>query len=163
MSLNSSQYIGKEYNDIYLHLYLMISETPHPIIQKLSILACCLYLYTADIVLSVSMHTLNNILRDYYMIFFIPALVSARDSHIKSDSEAGGLISGTIWKISWHNLFITYFTLTFFKYLLLYCRKDFLKWQIAKINSLREFSLFNLQIFLLRVWFQKDIKQCRYV
>ena len=67
---------------IYLHLYLMTSETPHPIIQKLSILACCLYLYTADIVLSVSMHTLNNILRDYYMIFFIPALVSARDSHI---------------------------------------------------------------------------------
>ena len=98
---------------IYLHLYLMTSETPHPIIQKLSILACCLYLYTADIVLSVSMHTLNNILRDYYMIFFIPALVSARDSHIKPDSEAGGLISGTIWKISWHNLFITYFTLTF--------------------------------------------------
>ena len=110
---------------IYLHLYLMTSETPHPIIQKLSILACSLYLYTADIVLSVSMHTLNNILRDYYMIFFIPALVSAWDSHIKPDSETGGLISGTIWKISWHNLFITYFTLTFFKYLLLYCRKDF--------------------------------------
>jgi hypothetical protein len=25
-----------------------------------------------------------------------------------------GLIPGTIWKISWHNLFITYFTLPFF-------------------------------------------------
>ena len=27
-----------------------------------------------------------------------------------------GLISGTIWKISCHNLFITYFTLTFSKH-----------------------------------------------
>ena len=32
------------------------------------------------------------------------------------------LIPGTIWKISCHNLFCTYFTLTFFKHLLLYCR-----------------------------------------
>jgi hypothetical protein len=35
-----------------------------------------------------------------------------------------GLIPGTIWKISCHNLFFTYFTLTFFKHLLLYCSKD---------------------------------------
>ena len=35
-----------------------------------------------------------------------------------------GLIPGTIWKISCHNLFITYFTLTIFKHWLLYCRKD---------------------------------------
>ena len=35
-----------------------------------------------------------------------------------------GLIPGTIWKISCHNLFFTYFTLIFFKHLLLYCRKD---------------------------------------
>jgi hypothetical protein len=34
------------------------------------------------------------------------------------------LIPGTIWKISCHNLFITYFTLTFFKHWLLYCKKD---------------------------------------
>jgi hypothetical protein len=58
------------------------------------------------------------------MTFSILALVSARDFHIKPDSEAGGLIPGTIWKISCHNLFITYFTLTFFKHLLLYGRKD---------------------------------------
>jgi hypothetical protein len=31
------------------------------------------------------------IIRDYYMTFSILALVSARDSHIKPDSEAGGL------------------------------------------------------------------------
>ena len=36
--------------------------------------------------------------------------------HIKADSEAGGLIPETIWKISCHNLFITYFTLTFSKH-----------------------------------------------
>jgi hypothetical protein len=42
------------------------------------------------------------------MTFSISALVSARDSHIKRDSEAGGLIPGTIWKMSCHNLFITY-------------------------------------------------------
>jgi hypothetical protein len=35
-----------------------------------------------------------------------------------------GLIPGTIWKISCHNLFITYFTLTFSKHWLLYCKKD---------------------------------------
>jgi hypothetical protein len=34
------------------------------------------------------------------------------------------LIPGTIWKMSCHNLFITYFTLTFSKHLLLYCRQD---------------------------------------
>ena len=43
-----------------------------------------------------------------------------------------GLIPGMIWKISCHNLFITYFTLTFSKHWLLYCKKDL---------------LFNLQIF----------------
>ena len=74
---------------------------------------------------------LFKMLRDYYMTFSISALVLARDSHIKSDSEAGGLIwvegwliPGTIWKISCHNLFITCFTLTFFKHWFLYCKKD---------------------------------------
>jgi UDP-N-acetylmuramyl pentapeptide phosphotransferase/UDP-N-acetylglucosamine-1-phosphate transferase len=32
------------------------------------------------------------IIRDYYMTFSISAQVLARDSHIKPDSEAGGLI-----------------------------------------------------------------------
>jgi len=55
----------------------------------------------------------QEIIRDYYMTFFILALVSAWDFHIKPDGEAGGLIPGTICKIPSHNLFITYFTLTF--------------------------------------------------
>jgi hypothetical protein len=33
----------------------------------------------------------------------------------------------------------------------------------CKNKSLRELSLFNCQIFLLRDWFQKDMKQCRSV
>jgi hypothetical protein len=68
-----------------------------------------------------------------------------------------GLIPGTIWKISCHNLFITYFTLTFSKHRLLYCKKDL--WT----DKLRELPLFNLQIFLFRFWFQKYTKQCRSV
>ena len=51
-----------------------------------------------------------------------------------------GLIPGTIWKISCHNLFITYFTLTFFKHLHLYGRKDLL----TENKSSRELPLFNL-------------------
>jgi hypothetical protein len=35
-----------------------------------------------------------------------------------------GLIPGTIWKISCHNLFITYLTLNFFKHWLLSCSRD---------------------------------------
>ena len=38
------------------------------------------------------------IIRDYYMTFSISALVLARDSHIKPDSEAGGLI----WVEGWY-------------------------------------------------------------
>jgi hypothetical protein len=38
------------------------------------------------------------IIRDYYMIFSILALVLARDSHTKPDSEAGGLI----WVEGWY-------------------------------------------------------------
>ena len=34
----------------------------------------------------------RSVLRDYYMTFSISALVLARDSHIKPDSEAGVLI-----------------------------------------------------------------------
>jgi hypothetical protein len=124
------------------------------------------------------------------MTFSISALVLARDSHIKPDSEAGGLIPGTIWKISCHNLFITYFTLTFSKHFK--CSRPEYSWKIARwtlntnqsINQpsidfyiakkifeltnyenkfLRELPLFNLQIFLFRIWFQKYTKQCRSV
>ena len=37
-------------------------------------------------------YSIDDVLRDYYMTFSISALVLARDSHIKPDSGAGGLI-----------------------------------------------------------------------
>ena len=55
--------------------------------------------------------------------------------------QGRGLIPGTIWKISCHNLFITYFTLTFSKHWLLYCKKDLWTDKLRKINPLE--SCFN--------------------
>ena len=76
-------------------------------------------------------------------------LYQARKRSWRADMGQG-LIPGTIWKISCHNLFITYFALTYiFKLWLLA-----LNWQIVK---LRDLLLINLQIFLFRVWFQKDL------
>jgi hypothetical protein len=50
-------------------------------------------------------------------------LYQARQRSWRADMGRG-LIPGTIWKISCHNLFITYFTLTFSKHWLLFCKKD---------------------------------------
>ena len=74
-----------------------------------------------------------------------------------------GWIPGTIWKISCHNLFITYFTLTFPKHWLLYWIYKIFELTNCKNKSLRELPFFNLQIFLFRIWFQKHMKQCRSV
>jgi hypothetical protein len=43
------------------------------------------------------------------MSFSILALVSTRDSHIKPDCEAGGMLPGPIWEMPCNDLFITYF------------------------------------------------------
>jgi hypothetical protein len=64
------------------------------------------------------------------------------------------LIPGTIWKISCHNLCITYFTLTFSKNWLLYCKNIF-ELTNCENKSLRELPLFKLQIVLFRVLFKK--------
>jgi hypothetical protein len=70
------------------------------------------------------------LLRDYYMTFSILALVSARDSHIKPDSEAQGLIwvegryqgrYGTFHVIIYLSHIVHWLV---FKHWLLYCRKD---------------------------------------
>jgi hypothetical protein len=44
-----------------------------------------------------------------------------------------------------------------------YIAKKILELTNCKNKSLRELTLFNLQIFLFRVWFQKHTKQCRSV
>jgi hypothetical protein len=73
-----------------------------------------------------------------------------------------GLIPGTIWKISCHNLFITYFTLTF-PSIDFYIARKIYEQTNCENKSVRELPLFNLQIFLFRIWFQKYTKQCRSV
>ena len=60
-----------------------------------------------------------------------------------------GLIPGTIWKISCHYLFITYFTLTFFEHWLLYCRKDL--W-IDKLQKLILKGVAFVQLANIFVW-----------
>ena len=70
------------------------------------------------------------IIRDYYMTFSISAPVSAQDSHIKPDSEAGGLIWVEGWYQGRYGKFHVIIYLShilhwlFFKHWLLYCRKD---------------------------------------
>jgi hypothetical protein len=73
-----------------------------------------------------------------------------------------GLIPGTIWKISCHNLFITYSTLTF-PSIDFYIAKKIYEQTNCENKFVRELPLFNLQIFLFRIWFQKYTKQCRSV
>jgi hypothetical protein len=56
---------------------------------------------------------------------------------------------GTIWKISWHNRFITYYTLTFSKYCLLYCKKDL--WT-EKLRKRRKFCHFTAVTICYYMW-----------
>jgi hypothetical protein len=49
-----------------------------------------------------------------------------------------GLIQGTIWKISCHNLFITYFTLTFFSSIDFYIAEKIFVLTNCEIKSLKE-------------------------
>jgi len=103
------------------------------------------------------------ILRDYYMTFSISALVSARDSHIKPDSEAGGLI----WVEGWYQgrygkfhviIYLSHILHLLFSSIDFYIAEKIFELTNCENKSLCELSLFNLQIFLLRIWFQKDIK-----
>ena len=55
-----------------------------------------------------------------------------------------GLIPGTIWKISCHNLYITYFTLTF-PSIDFYIAKKILELTNCENKSLRELPLFNFE------------------
>ena len=107
----------------------------------------------------------NPIFRDYYMTFSISALVSARDSHIKPDSKAGGLIWVDGWYQGRYGKFHVIIYLSHilhwlvFKHWFLYCRKD-LELINCENKSLRELPLFNLQIFLFRVLYN-DVRVCK--
>ena len=95
------------------------------------------------------------------MTFSISALVSARDSHIKPDSEAGvpmwveGWYQGRNGKLyviiySSHILHLLFLSIDF------YIAEKIFELINCENKSLRELLLF-------RAWFQKDIKQCRSV
>ena len=108
------------------------------------------------------------VLRDYYMTFSISALVLARDSHIKPDSEAGGLI----WVEGWYQgRYGKFHVLIFLSHILhwpfpsidFYIAKKIYEQTNCENKSIIELPLFNLQIFLFRIWFQKYTKQCRSV
>ena len=102
------------------------------------------------------------------MTFSISALVLSRDSHIKPDSEAGGLI----WVEGWYQgpyekfhviIFLSHILHWPFPSIDFYTAKKIFELTNCENKSWRELPLFNLQIFLLRVWFQKYTKQCRSV
>ena len=101
-------------------------------------------------------------------MFSISSLVSAQDSHIKPDSETGRLI----WVEGWYQRrYGKFHVIIFLSHILhwpfpsndFYIAKKIFELTNWENKSLRELHLFNLQIFLLLVWFQKDIKQCRSV
>jgi hypothetical protein len=112
-----------------------LSETPCPDCYRNS---CCFGFYClhrfAFILIDIFLKIYNN-KRLLHDIFHIGPGINPRLTYQARQRSWGadmgrGLISGTIWKISCHNLFITYFTLTFFQALTLILQKR----QNAKIN-----------------------------
>jgi hypothetical protein len=96
------------------------------------------------------------IIRDYYMTFSKSALVLARDSHIKPDSEAGVLI----WVEGWYQgrygkfhviIFLSHILHWPFPSIDFYIAKKIYELTNCENKSLRELPLFNLQTFLFRV------------
>ena len=108
------------------------------------------------------------IIRNYYMTFSISALVLARDSHIKPDSEDGGLIwveglyQGPYGKFH-VIIFLSHILHWPFPSIDFYIAKKIYEQTNCENKSLIELPLFNLQIFLFRIWFKKYTKQCRSV
>jgi hypothetical protein len=114
------------------------------------------------------------IIRDYYMTFSISALVLTRDSYIKPDSEAGGLI----WVEGWYQgpygkfhviIFLSHILHWPFPSIDFYFAKKIYEQRNCENKSLRELPLFNLQIFLFESGFKNipnnvdlynDVRNC---
>ena len=102
-------------------------------------------------------------------IFHIGTGISPRlGDHIKPDSEAGGLILVEGWYQGrygkFHDMiFLSHILHWSFPSIDFYIAKKIFELTNCENKSLRELTLFNLQIFLFRVWFQKYTKQCRSV
>ena len=124
--------------------------------------------FSTTLICSTNKSHIYTRVRDYYMTFSISALVLARDSHIKPDSEARGLI----WVEDWYQgrygkfhviIFLSHILHWPFPSIDFYIAKKIFEQTNCENKSLRELPLLNLQIFLFRVWFQKYTKQCRSV
>jgi len=120
------------------------------------LLRCILYSTIADVCIIV-ITFVCCILRDYYMTFSISALVSARDSHIKPDSEAGGLI----WIEGWYQgrygkfhviIYLSHILHWLFPSIDFYIADKIFELTNCENKSLRELPLFNLQIFLYTIF-----------
>ena len=97
-----------------------------------------------------------SIVRNYYMTFSISAVVSARDPHNKSESEAGWLL----WVEGWYQgrygkfhviIYLSHILHWLFLSIDFYIAEKIFKLTNSENKSLRELPLFNLQIFLFRV------------
>jgi hypothetical protein len=94
--------------------------------------------------------TATLILRDYYMTLSISALLLARDSHSKPDSEAGGLI----WVEGWYQgrygkfhviIFLSHILHWPFPSIDFYIARKIFELTNCENNSLRELPLFNFE------------------
>ena len=80
--------------------------------------------FSTTLICSTNKSHIYTRVRDYYMTFSISALVLARDSHIKPDSEARGLIWVEGWYQGWYGKFHVIIFLSHILHWLLYCKND---------------------------------------
>jgi hypothetical protein len=107
-----------------------------------------------------------SLLRDYYNTFSILTLVSARDSNINPDSEAGGLIWGAGWYQGRYGkfhviIYLSHILHWLFSSINLYMAENILELTNCGKKSFRELPFFNLQIFSFRVLYI-DVRKCLY-
>ena len=85
--------------------------------------------FSTTLICSTNKSHIYTRVRDYYMTFSISALVLARDSHIKPDSEARGLIWVEGWYQGWYGkfhviIFLSHILHWPFPSIDLYCKND---------------------------------------
>ena len=105
-----------------------------------------------------------SLLRDYYKTFSTLTLVSARDSHIKPDSEAGGLIWVEGWYQGWYGkfhvmIYLLHIIHWLFSSIDFYMAENIIELKNCENKSLKELPFFNLQIFSFRVLYN-DVRKC---
>jgi hypothetical protein len=111
-------------------------------------------------------YTRNDIKRLLHDIFHIGPGINPRLPYHQArqrswSADIGrGLIPGNIWKISCHYIYLSHILHWLFPSIDFYIADNIFELTNCENKSLRELPLFNLQIFLFQVWFQKYTKQC---